>query len=759
MMCFRRVLFLVLAGVLSACATAPLHPAAPPEAADARFDLLEQRLERELNDISRAPAASLYYLCLAYSETKRYIRLFACLDHLETRATGPGRDPAASRYAAAPSLLRSRAWLEQGRFSRALAEARRAEPLLRTPGTPRDLQISGFAQLGILHALAGNRGQALRWARALDPPAGEGGDSGSGDRTLAQARVFAALGDFAAVNQRMQSLDGPLREPDLKALARLVQQGGPHGIYRDLPQWFLRLHALLETGRRALAKAGFDLLLTLPPRPDTRRLYWMALRDRGRIAEQEQRPEEALGYYLKALDRIEELRSQWHTETSRTGLVAHPLEVYRRAIVLLVSMGDAEGAFQTAERARAQTLVTRLAGKKRFPAAHRESPEARELLDRLVTAEQQAALQDASEDGPARLERVRRLRRALVQKAPRLSRLLFVQRVKAADVQKLLDPQEAFLEYFFEGETLIAFLLDRQMVHMQVLKGRDLERDLNGFLETLRSPRSTDYLARGKKLYRRLIQPLEHHLNKPVISLAPQGPLAGLPFNALYNGEKFLFDRFTLLRLLPGAPGLIPRPTRTGAKEVTTGVLVVGRDSASLPFATEEAKSVGKRVTSAVLLLNTQAKENRFKELAPGFSHLHLCTEGRLDPEEPLQTGLAFDKDPGDDGWLTLPEIYDLPLGARLVLLSGPAGASPLTRGDPPAWALPQAFLFAGADSVVYGVWPVQDRARVSFMEAFYGAPPELPLSLALKQAQMQMRNQYPHPYYWAGFQWVGRFM
>ena len=192
---------------------------------------------------------------------------------------------------------------------------------------------------------------------------------------------------------------------------------------------------------------------------------------------------------------------------------------------------------------------------------------------------------------------------------------------------------------------------------------------------------------------------------------------------------------------------------------MTAGVLVVGRDSASLPFATEEAKSVGKRVTSAVLLLNTQAKENRFKELAPGFSHLHLCTEGRLDPEEPLQTGLAFDKDPGDDGWLTLPEIYDLPLSARLVLLSGPAGASPLIRGDPPAWALPQAFLFAGADSVVTGLWPVQDRARVSFMEAFYGAPPELPLSLALKQAQVQMRNQYPHPYYWAGFQWVGRFM
>jgi CHAT domain-containing protein len=76
----------------------------------------------------------------------------------------------------------------------------------------------------------------------------------------------------------------------------------------------------------------------------------------------------------------------------------------------------------------------------------------------------------------------------------------------------------------------------------------------------------------------------------------------------------------------------------------------------------------------------------------------------------------------------------------------GAEGASHLAR----------AFFHAGARRVVASLWPVDDRAGVEFMRAFYRALLErdLPPQVALREAQAELRRnpRWRAPYYWSGF-------
>jgi CHAT domain-containing protein len=95
---------------------------------------------------------------------------------------------------------------------------------------------------------------------------------------------------------------------------------------------------------------------------------------------------------------------------------------------------------------------------------------------------------------------------------------------------------------------------------------------------------------------------------------------------------------------------------------------------------------------------------------------------------------------------------------AELVVLSAcQSGLSLVMEGD--EWmGLPRAFLRAGAARVLASLWDVDDRATRELMSAFAIAlksSPEKPAE-ALRSAQVQIIEQHPHPYFWAGFAMLG---
>jgi CHAT domain-containing protein len=114
------------------------------------------------------------------------------------------------------------------------------------------------------------------------------------------------------------------------------------------------------------------------------------------------------------------------------------------------------------------------------------------------------------------------------------------------------------------------------------------------------------------------------------------------------------------------------------------------------------------------------------------------------------------------DGFLRLHEIYNLDLGAGLVVLSAcDTGAGKEVRGEG-LMGITSGFLAAGVPQLVVSLWEVGDRSTAELMKRFYfqllekGHPP----AEALRQAQLSMLAEpaWSQPRQWAGFVFLGDF-
>ena len=146
---------------------------------------------------------------------------------------------------------------------------------------------------------------------------------------------------------------------------------------------------------------------------------------------------------------------------------------------------------------------------------------------------------------------------------------------------------------------------------------------------------------------------------------------------------------------------------------------------------------------------------------------VHLATHARMNPHNPMFSRIELARGDGvsgaGDGRLEVHEILRLRVGAGLVFLSGcetgvgPAWSTEFVRGDDYA-SLAQAFLFAGARSVVSTLWPIADDGAAEFATRFYThlgtkAPPE---ALAAAQRELLAGGSRSAPYYWAAYQVSG---
>ena len=107
---------------------------------------------------------------------------------------------------------------------------------------------------------------------------------------------------------------------------------------------------------------------------------------------------------------------------------------------------------------------------------------------------------------------------------------------------------------------------------------------------------------------------------------------------------------------------------------------------------------------------------------------------------------------------LSLMDLYRMRLKAELAVLSGcGTGVTAAGRADELV-GLTRGLLHAGARAVMTTLWDVHEGSTAELMEAFYGhlLESQRPAD-ALRLAQLELRERYPHPYHWAPFLLVGR--
>jgi CHAT domain-containing protein len=127
---------------------------------------------------------------------------------------------------------------------------------------------------------------------------------------------------------------------------------------------------------------------------------------------------------------------------------------------------------------------------------------------------------------------------------------------------------------------------------------------------------------------------------------------------------------------------------------------------------------------------------------------------------------LAPEQERADDGFLTLPEIYELELdGCELVILSACRTNYGLRQRGEGVWTLSRGFLAAGAQRVAASNWLVDDEAAASLVSYFcslvvrgQSGPDGVSYAQALHEAKRWVRSQekWKSPYYWGAFVLVG---
>jgi CHAT domain-containing protein len=107
----------------------------------------------------------------------------------------------------------------------------------------------------------------------------------------------------------------------------------------------------------------------------------------------------------------------------------------------------------------------------------------------------------------------------------------------------------------------------------------------------------------------------------------------------------------------------------------------------------------------------------------------------------------------GQSSRLSLLELLDRRIRSRLVVMSAcETGLGRMSAGDE-ITGLTRTFLTAGARVVVSSMWKVSDESTATLMQEFYrGMRSGMSPADAMRAAELKVRKQYPHPFYWAPF-------
>jgi len=514
----------------------------------------------------------------------------------------------------------------------------------------------------------------------------------------------------------------------------------------------------------------------------------------GRVAAARGQSTEASREFRAAIEELEGPALSFGTPERRSSYLEDKWNVYGDLAMLERGRGRPATAFEVSERMRARMLLE-LVGQGRI-ASTRDSAmmllaEAQDLRRQIAEI---ALRQDASPAGgsalrgpvasPATARDREVLERAqgayaellleMEERAPAGASLLAGTTASWRAVSRRLGAGEVLIEYLVADSNAVAFVLTRDSLGTVPLGiGR---RELSSLVELARGTLQRqaglgqDSLWRSplRRLHSRLITPIEESgllSGASRLVIVPHGELYYLPFAAFLDpaGRGYLVQRYELLETPSATLWLALGERRAGL--ATAGVLAVAPRPDVLPGSAGEVRAVSRLAgTGTTVLSGSAATESAFRREAPNYRVVHLASSGVLNKTNPLFSYVDLRPDGEHDGRLDVHEVFGLGLTADLVVLS--ACQTGLAAGrftDVPAgddWVgLTQAFLQAGAGSVVATLWAIEDQATAVLMERFYeqvteGATPAS--ALAAAQRAMLRSASTAHPFYWSGFVAVG---
>ena len=185
----------------------------------------------------------------------------------------------------------------------------------------------------------------------------------------------------------------------------------------------------------------------------------------------------------------------------------------------------------------------------------------------------------------------------------------------------------------------------------------------------------------------------------------------------------------------------------------STSSLVFGIADERAPQILQEAQSVAALLPQSALHVGDHATSSLLRKKGPQSGLLHLATHGIYRQDNPMFSGIRL-----GDGYLNLYDLYQMRLDAKLVTLSGCATGMNFVAAGDELLGLQRGLFCAGATTLLLSLWDVHDQSTSRLMQLFYREFLRTGnMAAALQHAMQELRQQNPHPYFWAPFVLVGK--
>lgn len=493
---------------------------------------------------------------------------------------------------------------------------------------------------------------------------------------------------------------------------------------------------------------------------------------------------QAIAYYGKSIKILEDVRWKSKVDQFKISLAEQSADVYQRAILLRIAMGQMREAFNLSEQARARALLEQLGNQPaRLPGKTPSGLTAeklamenklRQLRQKLQKArawnaknkktgiKSDSAIKLLERKIDAKMREYDQLSNALEIYQAESRTLTRVEPLTLEQVRQRLDPHTSLVSYFVTPAKTAAFILTRDSFHAVEIpiEESELARTIHWLPQSGGAAYPT--LPALQKLHKWLAAPVIPYLKTPRVSVIPHGILHHVPFHALTaDGKSYFGEKHTLSRL-PSA-SVLRFARKKHPKSEAGKVLAIGNPSGPA-YGLETLKHVKHETASVAEIFATkgyiaqEATESRFISEAEKARIIFVSSHARLNSVRPLYSHLVLMPDVSHDGLLEVREINKLDLrSVELVVLSAcNTYLGKQSRGDDVV-GLTRAFFHAGASSVVSSLWKVYDEPTGFFMKSFSRSLSSgMGKAEALARARIATRQKYSNPLFWAAFVLTG---
>jgi len=326
-------------------------------------------------------------------------------------------------------------------------------------------------------------------------------------------------------------------------------------------------------------------------------------------------------------------------------------------------------------------------------------------------------------------------------------------------IQAHLNPEQTLIEYYIGYRVLVIWILTTGSVNCV-----SFESDTDELYWQVKGLRdNTRYLKENTKifsnrLYHILFKPVEHLIKTKELIFVPHGILHYFPMQTCIDDDgNYLLETYNI-KYLPSSSVFPFLKAHTQGEVKLMGLCNPSTNVSgfnSLPHVKGEISKVSVH-NPEMKIFDNGISVSKFSEIARNYNYLHLaCHSSQIDMK-PMQTSLIIGNDSDEGSKLKLSEIMQMRLNANLAVLSScETGIGDMTEGDE-VICLSRAFLQAGAASVVFSLWQVNDESTAFLMGEFYKYMKDHSTSEALRLAQLATKEKYDHIYHWAPFIYTG---